>query len=158
MDSPLIIRVAGVDDRAGIRHVIESVFAEYGFTFDPHGYNQDTEDVGKYYWQSGGGFWVLEIENKIVGTVGFKRITSKRCDLARLYLLESYRGMGYGKKLYEHAKSEARKMGFTEMEIWSDVKLLSAHEMYSKSGALLLGKRICNDPDQSLEQGFLAIL
>jgi putative acetyltransferase len=158
MDSSLTIRVAGAGDRDGVRHVIESVFAEYGFTFEPDGYNQDTEDVDKYYWQSGGGFWVLEIRNQIVGTVGLKRISSVRCDLARLYLLKSYRGMGYGKKLYEHAKSEAKKMGFTEMEIWSDVKLVSAHGMYSKSGALLLGQRICDDPDQSLEQGFLAIL
>jgi putative acetyltransferase len=142
------------DDDA-IQHVISSVYAEYGFTWEPDGYNKDAYEIEKYYHEGGGGFWVLESDGRIVGTVGLKRRSAARCELYRLYLLRDVRGRGWGGLLYRKAQELGRAMGFSEMEIWSDKSLLDAHAMYRKSGAAPLGDRICDDPDESEEWGFL---
>jgi hypothetical protein len=41
------------------------------------------------------------------------------------------------------------------MEIWSDKKLLDGHRLYEKVGAVLVGERLCHDPDQSPEWGLV---
>ena len=87
-----------------------------------------------------------------------KQRSPEKCELYRLYLRKDYRGLGYGKELYQFAQTTAKNMGFQEMEIWSDKKLEPAHAMYGKSGAISLGDRICNDPDNSEEWGFLLSL
>jgi putative acetyltransferase len=153
-----VIRPYRPGDEAAIQGVIKSVFDEYGFTWEPDGYNRDAYEVEEHYHHGGGGFWVLELDESIVGTVGLKKRSEKRCELYRLYLPQEYRGSGLGRLLYEFVREEARRMGFSEMEIWSDKKLETAHQMYLRSGAISLGDRICDDPDQSPEWGFLLSL
>lgn len=150
-----VIREFREGDEAEIQRVIKGVFNEYGFTWEPDGYNRDAFSVREYYHVGGGGFWVMELDGRVVGTVGLKKRSSQKCELYRLYLEKDQRGKGYGKLLYEFACAEAKKMGFEFMEIWSDKKLESAHEMYKKSGAESLGDRICDDPDNSPEWGFM---
>jgi hypothetical protein len=41
------------------------------------------------------------------------------------------------------------------MEIWSDKRFAEAHALYRSLGAKLVGERICHDPEQSPEWGFL---
>jgi putative acetyltransferase len=145
-------------DEPGIQNVIKGVFDEYGFTWEPDGYNLDSVEVEKYYHRDGGGFWVMQLGDEIIGTVGLKKRSDYKCELYRLYLKKDQRGLGYGKELYQFAQKTAREMGFQEMEIWSDKRLEPAHAMYGKSGAISLGDRICNDPDNSEEWGFLLTL
>ncbi len=142
-------------DEPFIEDVIKTVYEEYGFTYEPDGYNLDCREVQKHYLDQGGAFWVGEVEGQIVATVGFFKISEKRCDLMRLYLYPQYRGNGFGEILFRKAVTGAAQMGFEEMEIWSDKKLTHAHAMYSRLGAIPIGDRICNDPDKSHEWGFL---
>ena len=142
-------------DEVSIEKVIKTVYDEYGFTYEPEGYNLDCKLVKEHYHDRGGAFWVGEIYSEIVATVGFHKLNEDRCDLMRLYLLPEWRGNGFGELLFRYAVNEAYKMGFSEMEIWSDEKLTHAHSLYSRLGALPIGDRICDDPDQSHEFGFL---
>ncbi|MBA3725407.1 MAG: GNAT family N-acetyltransferase [Armatimonadetes bacterium] len=142
-------------DEPGIQAVIKGVFDEYGFTWEPEGYNRDSLDVREFYHDQGGGFWVMELDGIVIGTVGLKARRDGRCELYRLYLPAQHRGKGHGRDLYVFAQEAAREAGFTEMEIWSDKKLAAAHGMYTRSGAEPLGERICDDPDNSEEVGFL---
>jgi putative acetyltransferase len=134
--------------------VIREVFDEYEFTWEAGGYNADTEDVRSFYLDGGGAFWVMVVGGKIVGTGAIMPEGDGRCELCRLYLAKECRGKGWGKLFYDFIIVEATKAGYREMEIWSDVKLLEAHKLYERSGAKFIGQRICNDPDQSLENGY----
>src|SRR5207247_7780440 len=49
--------------------LIGSVFAEYGLTFDPAGYDADLTRIETKYRDAGGEFWVLEHDTRVVGTV-----------------------------------------------------------------------------------------
>lgn len=143
----------GDDDE--ICRVIREIFDEYDFTWETGGYNADTEDVSTFYLEGGGAFWVMETDGQMVGTGALMPEGDDRCELCRLYLAKACRGKGWGKKFYEFIIAEARKAGYLEMEIWSDVKLVEAHRLYERSGARFVGQRICDDPDQSLENGYI---
>lgn len=134
-------------DEAGIANVIKTVYDEYGWPWQPEGHNRDSYELEEHYHQRGGGFWVLEHRGEIVGTVGIRQIEEDVCDLCRLYLLPNHRGKGLGKRLYHHAIREAKRLGYSKMEIWSDKRLDVSHELYLRSGASKMGDRTVNDPD-----------
>lgn len=134
-------------DEPGIGNVIKTVYDEYGWPWQPDGHNRDSFEVQDHYYERGGGFWVLECCDEIVGTVGIRQIEEDVCDLCRLYLLPDHRGKGFGKKLYQHAIQEATKRGYTKMKIWSDKRLDVSHELYKRSGATSIGDRVVHDPN-----------
>jgi hypothetical protein len=51
--------------------------------------------------------------------------------------------------------NEARHRQCHALEIWSDKLFKEAHQLYEKLGAQCIGDRICPDPDQSPEWGYL---
>lgn len=146
-DCAASVREYAPGDEPGINAVIKSVFDDYGWKWDPLTENKDTQEIEKYYHSQGGGFWVLDLAGEIIGTVAISPKEGPRCTLYRLYLRKAHRGKGYGKRLYHHAIAEAKKRGFTEMEIWSDKELDVSHLMYKASGATTLGDRRVFDPE-----------
>lgn len=81
--------------------------------------------------------FVLEIDNEIVGFVNFgitENTVYKNCgEIFALYIIGKYKGKGYGKKLFERAVSELKKLGFNKMLI-SCLKGNSANEFYKHMG------------------------
>lgn len=142
-------------DERHITYVIKTCYDEFGFTFDPEGYNRDCVQVAQYYAHERSAFFVLEVDGKIVGTGGFIPLNEERCELRRLYLLKEFRGKGLGREFFAYILQQAHAMGFKEMEIWSDKSLTDAHKLYERFGAERITDRICNDPDQSCEWGYL---
>jgi putative acetyltransferase len=142
-----MIRPYQPGDEGGIAHVIRSVFEEHGFPWQPEGHNRDSYEIHAHYHDRGGGFWVLEADGAVVGTVGIRRIDDELCDLCRLYLLADHRGKGLGKQLLQRAVEEARLRGYKQMEIWSDKRLEVSQEMYRRFGAKPIGDRTVADPD-----------
>ncbi len=138
----LRIRAYVPGDEPAIEAVIRSVFEEHDFLYEPEGYNADVSRIAEEYL-AGGGFWVLADGDRIVGTVAIKRLTEERCELYRLYLLPEFRGSGQGMRLLRHAVDEAKRLGFHEMEIWSDKVLTLAHRLYTRIGARSIGDRSC---------------
>lgn len=144
---PAEIRPYKSGDEDGINAVIKSVFDEYGWLWDPKSENRDTYDIEAHYHHRGGGFWVLEDDGEIIGTVGLREEEGEQCTLYRLYLYKKNRGSGYGRMLFHFAQDRARERGYTRMEIWSDKTLDVSHIMYKNAGASSLGDRTVDDPD-----------
>ena len=167
------IRLANRSDEPAIQSVIRTVYEEYGWPWYPEGYHCDLYDIKTGYFDKGGFFWVGELNGKIVGTTGLEvfpafpegknivtidgvsRGAGCDCSLERLYLLQSARGTGIGKKLLMHTISFAESIGRLRMEVWSDKKLEDAHRLYEKIGAEWIGDRLCHDPEQSPEWGMI---
>lgn len=140
----------------------------------------DLYDLEGHYLSKGHGFWVAALEadhqqlnrGTIVGTCGLElfprlpgrpgnaspiddqvRACGADCSLERLYVLPAARDLGLGSALLRTAIQQALEEGRTLMEIWSDKKLTLAHQLYERFGAIRVGERICDDPDQSPEWG-----
>jgi GNAT superfamily N-acetyltransferase len=117
---------------------------------------------------------VAEIDGRIVGTAalerferipgeagkciernGYVRACSADCSLERLYVHPDARRKGVGSALTQHVIDQAKREGLSAMELWSDKRFGDAHRLYGRFGAVVVGDRICDDPDVSPEWGLL---
>jgi len=164
------IRKADNSDVEGVVDVIHTVFDEYSFTWEEGGYHKDLYDIEANYEQ----FFVAVIDHRVVGTValelfdqipgeigtlgehdGFVRVQGSDCSLERLYVHPDARRHGVGRALIDHVVHTARLEERKAMELWSDKRFGDAHRLYGRSGARVVGDRICHDPDQSPEWGLI---
>lgn len=169
----MVIRPFRAEDGDAVVEIVQSVFHEYGFTWEADGYCLDLYTVEESY-PPPDAFWVAEHDGEVVGCVGLclhdrlpgdvgrttvvdgdVRAAGTDCELVRLYIKPEARGQGLGRRLTEHVQEQARRAGRESIELWSDKKLTHAHAMYERLGAVRIGDRICpGDPDQSCEWGF----
>ena len=138
----------------GVLGLIGGVFAEYGLTFEPSGYDLDLTDVPGTYCRPGGAFWVLEEDGDVMGTVAVVPKSATEVEIKRVYLHPSLRGQGWGRALVEHAVAWAAGHGYTRVTLWSDVKFTKSHVMYQRLGFVRGGIRDCDDIDRSREYFF----
>ena len=141
------VRRARSGDSAAAAAVVRSVYREYGFTWDEDGHHADLRDVEAAY----AAFYVAETDNRIVGTAGL----SHQGSLERFYVLRGARGAGAGTALLAAVSDEARRRGHVQLEIWSDKRFESAHRLYTRHGARVVGERVHADPDSSHEWGLV---
>jgi len=138
----------------GVLHVIGAVFAEYGMTFDPSGFDADLTEIPSYYLDRGGWFSVLTDGGRVVGTVAAVPRDGGSCEIKRVYLLAGYRGQGHGRSLMEHVLALVSAAGCREAVAWSDVRFETAHTVYARLGFERIGERVIDDIDRSREYGF----
>ena len=137
----------------GPARVIENVYREFGFTWEPGGYHHDVLHPEEAYAPPDHFFDVAVIHGEVVGTVGGE-IREGVAELKRLYLPKSLRGLGIGRRLLERFLAWARACGATRAILWSDKRFTDAHRLYARAGFLVIGDRICpGDPDNSDEFG-----
>ncbi len=166
----MTIRRATALDAPAVQQLIKTVYDEYGFSWDPDGYHRDLYDFEEHFSDPDGAYWIAEDESGVLGGGGVVAFTAHEsdqsadglrvvpgadCELVRMYLRDDQRGKGLGKLLAAEIFAWARARGCQRMEIWSDITLTLAHPFYQKLGAIPIGTRICNDPDQAEEFGFV---
>lgn len=171
----MTIRRATALDAPAVQNLIRTVYSEYGFSWDPEGYHRDLYDFEEHFSDPRGAYWVAEESGELLGGGGIEAypphpgtpgtlvdrgdgllvVAGADCELVRMYLRADQRGRGIGKLLAREIINWALEHGCRTMEIWSDVALTLAHPFYRSLGAVDVGKRICNDPDQAEEFGFV---
>lgn len=159
MRSPPTLPPAVIEpyDRArhgdGPAHVIEDVYREFGFTWEPEGYHVDVLHPERAYAPPDHFFDVAVLHGEVVGTVGGE-VRNGVAELKRLYLLRTLRGQGLGHRLLDRFLAWARVSGATRAILWSDKRFTDAHRLYARAGFRVMGERICpGDPDHSEEYG-----
>lgn len=170
----LQIRLATPEDSAAAIHVIQAVYAEYGFTWDPDDYHADLYDLQAYYLGPGHPFWIAELDGEPVGTVAMEqfetlpgrpgeavrfdgKVRLGGCDgsVERLYVHPLARRRGVARALMAELLCEAGHRHRTYLEVWSDKRFEAAHALYGVLGANTVAERVCDDPDESPEWGLL---
>ena len=138
----------------GVLELIGSVFAEYGMTFEPQGFDRDLTAIRDYYLARRGWFAVMVEDDRVVGTVAALPQADGVCEVKRLYLRPEYRGRGHGAALMAYITAWATTAGFETIVAWSDARLPRAHLMYERLGFERFGERVVDDADRSREYGF----
>jgi GNAT superfamily N-acetyltransferase len=138
----------------GPARVIEDVYREFGFTWQPEGYHYDVLHPEVAYPPPDRFFDVAVRDGEVIGTVGGE-LQSGVAELKRLYLPRTLRGLGIGHRLLERFVEWARSRGATRAVLWSDKRFTDAHRLYARAGFRVMGDRICpGDPDRSEEFGY----
>lgn len=105
-------------------------FEELSKNFEPEGRHYFYKDIGKSFEV----FYCLTDEEKVIGTVGLKKIDDYTVELKALYLDKAYRGQHLGNRLIKVAISEAKTCGFKSIVLDSMSKYKEALCLYEKCG------------------------
>ncbi|AFZ51262.1 GNAT family N-acetyltransferase [Dactylococcopsis salina] len=123
-------------DQAVVREIIDQILTEYGLTFDPKDADQDVVEVEQFYQETGGEFWVVEQEEKIVGTAGYYPISrgNKAVEIRKMYLLPIVRGQGLGTYLLRELERAIAAQGYEEIWLETATVLQEAVRLYENNG------------------------
>jgi GNAT superfamily N-acetyltransferase len=138
-------------DGNAVRTLVFSVLHEYGLEADPDGVDADMLDIEASYLERGGSFAVLiDSGGEILGSVGLYPVNQRTCELRKMYLVPGARGRGLGKRLIEHALAEAKRLGFSRIELETSSVLQEAIRLYQRYGFLpRSADRSCNRCNES---------
>jgi len=131
-----LIRDWQPSDRTLALNLIGSVLAEYGLTQEPEGADRDVLEVEDFYQKKNGEFWVIERQNKLVGTGAYYPISrgQNAVEIRKMYLLPEARGVGLGKFLLTELESAIAKQGFDQIWIETASVLKEAVQLYERNG------------------------
>ncbi|MCP2729153.1 GNAT family N-acetyltransferase [Limnofasciculus baicalensis] len=123
-------------DRNPAAETISTVLAEYSIIFEPRGADIDVLEIETYYQETGGEFWVIEQEGKVVGTSGYYPVKrgEKSVEIRKMYLLPDVRGNGLGRYLLKELENAIANRGFQEIWIETASVLKEAVNLYERSG------------------------
>lgn len=133
-------------DNNSICTIIRTVLEEYGGKRDGTAYyDEDTENMFEAYANNRGIYYVVLVDNIIVGGGGINHLSNTEKNIAELqkvYLLSEYRGLGIGKKLIEMSIDFAKKQKFNTIYLETFSNMETAISIYSKFGFKHISKPI----------------
>ncbi|MDJ0556363.1 MAG: GNAT family N-acetyltransferase [Microcoleaceae cyanobacterium MO_207.B10] len=123
-------------DREIVANIIGSILAEYGLNWEPLGADQDVLKVEEFYQNAGGEFWVVEQQQKILGTAAYYPIPrgKKAVEIRKMYLLPEVRKKGLGKLLLKELENRIKECNFTEIWVETATLLQEAVKLYENNG------------------------
>lgn len=80
----------------------------------------------------GGELWVVEVNEKIVGSIAITKSNDNVAQLRWFVLDENYHGLGIGKKLMETAINFCHNQGYQHVFLWTVSILETARYLYKK--------------------------
>ena len=120
-----------------IPHVIQLI-SEYTQTLNRDLTFQDLEaelaDPAKKYSGSEGEILIAFQDDDAIGMVAYHRHSDVRCEMKRLYVKPSARGMGLGDNLVEDIIEHAKAAGYKEMVLDTLTPMQEAIHLYKKHG------------------------
>ncbi len=84
--------------------------------------------------------WIAELNGKNVGSIMLVWENETTARLRLLYVSPDAQGYGLGKKLVSECIAFARNAGYSQIELWTNKVLETAHHVYEKSGFELIGE------------------
>jgi RimJ/RimL family protein N-acetyltransferase len=151
----LILSPATRTDMPGVIALIGSVYAEYGFLYDPATEVPDLLHFEAHYQAPRGACFVVRQGHEIMGSVGVERLDSDTAELHRLYLDAAVRGRGMGRALVEAVLGWCRAQAVSRLVLWSDTRFERAHRLYRRMGFRQSGERaLPGDVNQTREYRF----
>ena len=96
--------------------------------------DDELKDPAKKYTSPEGELLVAVEGEDVLGIIAYHKHSDTRCEMKRLYVKPSCRGMKLGEKLIEELIAHARQAGYKEMVLDTIVHLQSAIHLYKKLG------------------------
>jgi len=130
------VRSWSTQDRLAAAQVVGSVLAEYGLSWEPQAADRDVLEVEKFYQATGGEFWVVERQGRLVGTGGYYPAPRGKSavEIRKMYLLPEARGQGLGLYLLRSLEQAIALRGFREIWIETASVLVEAVKLYERNG------------------------
>ncbi len=131
----VVFRDARDEDAQGLISLIGGVFAEYpGCVLDVDGELPELRVIATHFRSKGGRFWVAQRRGEVIGCIGLSPRPNRGIELHKLYVRKDVRRQGIGTRLCEFVESSAKERGASHLELWTDTRFETAHQVYEKRG------------------------
>ena len=134
----LDIRPIQPGDNPILANIVRSSLAEFGANKPGTVYYDDTTDhLYELFQQSGSVYFVAVLDNVVVGGAGIypsNGLPTGICELVKMYLSPSARGIGAGKKLIAKCVEFARENNYHSIYLETMPELKKAVSVYEKLG------------------------
>lgn len=143
----LTIRKAKRGDEAKVLDLVEEVLKYYDLELNSEIEDLDITDIQKYYTQNNGDFEVIEFKGKIVGSYGIYRLDEDTCELRKMYLNQSFQGLGLGNIMVENSFKLAKELNYKKITLQTNSVLYKAVKLYKKYGFEEFDEEVCDRCD-----------
>ncbi len=127
-------RSARDSDAKGLINLVSKCYEGYaGCVLDVDAEEPQLNYIASHFASKGGHFWVAEMSQKIVGSIGY---TYQRgvFELKHLYVDGEIRRMGIASQLCNFVEEAAIKLGALKIILWTDTRFHEAHSLYERRG------------------------
>ncbi|MDP4265795.1 MAG: GNAT family N-acetyltransferase, partial [Bacteroidota bacterium] len=111
----ITIRSIRQSDNPFLSKIVKDTLAEFGANHpNTVYYDPTTDSLYELFQKEGAAYFVAEIDNEIVGGGGIyptEGLPPDTCELVKMYLLPSARGVGLGRTLIEKSLAFAKETG-----------------------------------------------
>lgn len=114
-----------------VKDFVVEAWKEFGFTYMPE-YDSDLDDPEGFYQKQGGMFYLLNENNKIIGTIGIINKGEGIAELKRFYVDTNHRQKGCGTQLFNEALEFCKKNRFKKIEFETGKAFTKGHAFYQK--------------------------
>ena len=143
------VRELSDNDLESVVNIIADIVVnEFKIQLKLDGFDSDLLNLYQHYNKDNGGcFWVVNkvdnnnnsnsnSNNQIVGTVAIRNLRQylSTCELKRMFVLKRYRGLGIGQMMLDVVFNYAKKLGYSNIYLYSSKNLQTARKLYLKNG------------------------
>jgi len=132
------IRPIQKEDNLIVARIIRQVLTEHDANLDGTAFTDaETDSLYESYKTKNGAYFVVLIDNKIVGGCGITALHKDfpdTCELQKMYLLPKVRGLKIADKLIDICFDFAKKQGFKNCYLETFPTMKRAHAFYQKIG------------------------
>ena len=127
------VRTFEHQDNERVKELILSILTQE-YPFDKSVYeDSDISDIAKAYGGKRDAFFVVESEEKILGTVGIKEDSEETAIIRRLFVDSASRRKGYGALLLNKAINYCRKNNFKHIAFRTTGRMVQAINLLKKT-------------------------
>ena len=132
--SPVIEHAADPEDVEAVRGLFLEYQESLGVDLCFQGFDRELAELPGDYTPPGGRLIVARDEGTAVACVALRRLDAKTCEMKRLYVQPSHRGLGLGRALAQAVISEARLAGYGRMRLDTLPSMTEAAVLYERLG------------------------
>ncbi|OGO77093.1 MAG: GNAT family N-acetyltransferase [Clostridiales bacterium GWB2_37_7] len=132
-NSSLSIDFINVSHGENLDHV-RQLFLEYAQSLNVdlsfQDFSKEFEMLPGKYTYPDGALMLALVDGKPAGCIALRRLSEETCEMKRLFVRESFQGLGIGKELVRLIIEEGRKLGYPYIRLDTLPSMKKAQDMY----------------------------
>ena len=131
---PKVFQVASENEVAAARAIISEYAASLGVDLSYQNFDEELAQLPGEYSRPRGRLLLASVGEDVAGCIALRARSDEVCEMKRLYVRPSFRGLRLGHLLATTAIAEARAIGYRSMRLDTLPFMTSAQRMYAALG------------------------
>lgn len=125
---------ADTSDLPGVRALLADYATGVGVTLEFQGFDREVAELPGAYAPPRGALLVARVGGQLAGCVALRPLAGDACEMKRLFVRPSARGLGLGERLARAIVVEAQRLGYVRMLLDTLPTMTAAQSLYARLG------------------------